>query len=124
MLIYHGMLDIPCRIIKLSLFCYSNMEDSPAKNLPCQRRTQPNGNIFQSMAHFAGHPHLKPSRFSGNNQETSRFFSVKFFTLKNVMADKPSLCFKPVDIICLKLSLLTHFSSVKLSYRALHNGDN
>ena len=124
MLIYHGMLDIPCRIIKLSLFCYSNMEDSPAKNLPCQRRTQPNGNIFQSMAHFAGHPHLKPSPFSGNNQETSRFFSVKFFTLKNVMADKPSLCFKPVDIICLTLSLLTHFSSVKLSYRALHNGDN
>ena len=54
------------------------------------------------------------------------------------MADKPSLCFKPVDIICLKLSLLTHFSSVKLSYWArlemalhdsfilvaLHNRDN
>ena len=54
------------------------------------------------------------------------------------MADKPSLCSKPIDIICLKLSLLTHFSSVKLSYRArlemalhgsfilvaLHNGDD
>ena len=54
------------------------------------------------------------------------------------MADNPSLCSKPVDIICLKLSLLTHFSSVKLSYRArlemalhgsfilvaLHNRDN
>ena len=63
---------------------------------------------------------------------------MKFFTLKNVTADKPSLCFKPVDIICLKLSLLTHFSSVKLSYWAtlemalhdsfilvaLHNRDN
>ena len=48
------------------------MEDSPAKNLPCQRRTQPNGNIFQSMAHFAGHP-----KESQGTQHISLAFSLR-----------------------------------------------